>query len=449
MKKRMQKVLIFTMTAALLGACSGAGSGGDGNKAKEGQGTEKPVKDITKEPAEIVFYSNNGDPTESFDFRFGDSLRKKFPNYTIKYIMRGQGTNLPELLAAGTRFDIFFTTIGNFENFAFDSAIEYDMTGLIESSKVDLNRFEPTIIDAIKQTSGGKMYALPVFNTNLVLYYNKTLFDKFGVAYPKNGMTWEQVTELSKRLSRSEGGTQYYGFTQSPLHSVRMRQLPIPLADLKTDTPTINTDDRWKTYFQTVFINPTSEPTVQDTLLKENKVPSAAEFAKTKNVAMFNYISSLMTVWEKEFKELDWDMVSMPTFKEMPGIGSQSYPAYFGITKMAQNKEAAMEVLKYMTSDEFQTELARKGIMPVLKNETIQKEMGKESPFKDKNWSAVFYNKFAPIPPLVPYEAQLAGVYQSYGTKAQIGTLDLNTAMRQAEEDAKKQIADFKQKQVK
>ncbi|GAA3413674.1 ABC transporter substrate-binding protein [Paenibacillus hodogayensis] len=448
MKKSLHMIVMLTMTAALLGACSG-GAGTNDGKESEGQGAEKPVKDITKEPAEIIFYSNNGDPTESFDYRFGDSIRKKFPNYTIKYIMKGQGTNLPELLASGTRFDIFFQTIGNFESSAFDNGIEYDMSGLIASSKLDLNRFEPSIIEAIKQTSGGKMFALPISNTNLILYYNKSLFDKFGAAYPKDGMTWEQVTELSKKLSRNEGGTQYYGLTQSSTHSVRMRQLSIPLADLKTDTPSINTDDRWKTFFQTVFINPTQEASVKEAISKENKVPSAAEFAKTKNVAMFNYVSTLMTVWEKEFKELDWDMVSMPTFQDMPGIGSQSYPAYFGITKMAQNKEAAMEVLKYMVSDEFQTELARKGIMPVLKNEAIQKEMGKDSPFKDKNWGAVFYNKFAPIPPLVAYEAQLAGVYQAYGTKAQIGTVDLNTAMRQAEEDAKKQIADFKQKQGK
>jgi multiple sugar transport system substrate-binding protein len=434
--------LAMTAIAALLSACSGTGTKEGGTLEAGTNPSKVEEKDITAEPAEIVFYSNNGDSTESFDYRFGDMLRKKFPNYTIKYIMRGQGTNLPDLLAAGTRFDIFFTTIGNFENYAFGSAIEYDMTELIAKHKVDLNRFEPTIIDAIRQSSGGKMYALPVFNTNLVLYYNKSLFDRFGAGYPKDGMTWQQTTEMAKKLNRSDGGTQYFGFTQSSTHSVRMRQIPIPLQDA-SGAPTIHTDGRWKTFFQTVFIDPTHEASVREMMQKNNKVPALAEFAKEKTVAMFNYLSSLMMVWEKEFKELDWDMVSMPTFADQPGVGSASYPAYFGITKMAQNKEAAMEVLKYMTSDEFQAELARKGSMPVLKNDAIQKEMGKSSPFKDKNWGALFYHKFAAIPPLSAYEAQLASIYQSYGTKAQIGTLDLNTAMREAEEESKKKLAEW------
>jgi multiple sugar transport system substrate-binding protein len=215
---------------------------------------------------------------------------------------------------------------------------------------------------------------------------------------------------------------------------------------MKTDTPTINTDERWKKLFQTTFLDPVQEPSAQEALKKTNKIPDANDFVKTKNVAMFGYMSHLVQTWEEQFKGIDWDFVSFPTFKEMPGVGSQSYPSYFGITKMAKNKEAAMEVLKYMASDEFQTELARKGLIPVLKDQAVLQQLGKESPFKDKNWKSVFHNKFAPIPALSPIEGELAGVYTSYATKAQIGTVDLNTALRQAEEDAKKKIAEYKQR---
>lgn len=452
-KQSWNALLTFTLIGALLASCSGEGTGGgskgaqpqsEGKKADGNVSEKKP--DVASEPAEIVFYSNNGDPVESFDYKFGNSLRNKFPNYTIKYIMRGQGTNLPDLLAAGTRFDIFFQTIGNFENYAFGSDIQYDMTELIATRGVNLSRFEPTIIDAVKQASGGKLYALPITTTNLVLYYNKTIFDKFGVAYPNDGMTWDEVNELAKKLTRNDGGTQYIGYTHSPTHSIRMNQLSLGTTDLKTDTPTINTDERWKKFFQTTFLDPVQEPSAQETLKKTNKIPDANDFVKTKNVAMFGYMSHLVQTWEEQFKGIDWDFVSLPTFKEMPGVGSQSYPSYFGITKMAKHKEAAMEVLKYMASDEFQAELARKGLIPVLKDQSVLQQLGKESSLKDKNWKSVFHNKFAPIPALSPIEAELAAVYTSYATKAQIGTLDLNTALRQAEEDAKKKIAEYKQR---
>lgn len=438
-------LMLVMVVSVVLSACSG--SGGETTAQKPGPSSSPSSAANTPqpsgEPAEVVFYSNNGDPVESFDLRFGNLLRKKFPNYTIKYIMKGPGTNLPELIASGTRFDIFFQTIGNFENFAFASDIQFDMSDLVQKHKVDLSRFEPTLIDAVKQASGGKLYALPIFNNNLVLYYNKSLFDKFGVEYPRDGMTWDQIAEISKKLTRNDGGTQYVGFTHSPSHSVRMMQLSVPSADLKANTPTINTDDRWKRYFQTVFVAPSQEPSLLNLMQSTNKIPIIDDFVKTKNIAMINYVSSLITVWEEQFKSMDWDIVSMPTFNELPGVGSQSYPSYFGITKMAKNKDAAMDVLNYMVSDEFQTELARIGTMPVLKSEAIQKELGKKSIYKDKNWKSVFYNKFAVIPPKASYEADIAGIYASYGTKVQIGSLDMNTALRQAEEDAKKRIAEL------
>ncbi|MDF2652919.1 MAG: hypothetical protein K0Q73_8724 [Paenibacillus sp.] len=47
-------------------------------------------------------------------------------------------------------------------------------------------------------------------------------------------------------------------------------------------------------------------------------------------------------------KELNWDIVSLPTIKGQPAVGSQSYPSYYGITKRAQNKDASAQVLKYL-----------------------------------------------------------------------------------------------------
>lgn len=401
--------------------------------------------DEANEKAEVIFYSSNNDPVESFDYRFGDSLRKKFPNYTIRYIQSEKGFTLPEMVAAGTRFDIFFHSIGNFEGNAFPNGIESDMTDLIEKHEVNLNRFEPTIIEAVRQASGGKMYGLPVFTNNLVLYYNKSLFDRFGVPYPKDGMTWEETMEFAKKLTRNEGGVQYYGFTHSPAHTIRMNPLSIPNADLKNDTPTINKDEKWKLFFETLFVDPMRMLGYLEAMKKTNRLPDINSFVKDKNVAMYAYLSSLIYVWADQMKDVEWDIVSLPTFKDQKGIGSQSYPSYFGITKMAQNRDAAMKVLKHMVSEEFQTELSKKGIMPVLSDTTIQNRLGEESPYKDRHFAAVFYNKFAPIPNKGLYDLQLVSAYTSAGTNIALDKMDMNTSLRTAEQDAQKQIDIYKQ----
>ncbi|MDF2658300.1 MAG: extracellular solute-binding protein family 1 [Paenibacillus sp.] len=441
--------LTFKRTAAacslaiMLGACSNGGTESNPGTAANPESVNPAVSEAGKEPAEVIFYSNNNDTVESFDNRFGDALRKKFPNYTIRYIQSQKGFTLPEMIASGTRFDIFFQSIGNFEGNAFPNGIQYDMTELLNRHKVDLGKFEPSIIESVRQASGGKLYGLPVFTNNLVLYYNKTLFDKFGVEYPKDGMTWDQLTELSKKMSRDDGGKTFYGYARSPDHLIRMNALSIPMADLNTDTPTINTDERWKTFMNSL-VAPSQDALTMDYMNKTGKILGLEDFAVNQNVALFPYLASYVYVGQEQLKGLDWDMVSLPSLQ--PGIGSQSYPSYFGITNMAKNKDAAMEVLKYMVSEEFQSQLAKKGIMPVLQNADLQKQLGQESPFKAKNFSAMFFNKFAPIPPKALYDAQLVSVYLKYAQQAQIGKMDLNTALRSAEEEAKKTIADYKSK---
>jgi multiple sugar transport system substrate-binding protein len=397
-------------------------------------------------PVDIVIYSTSSDPVESFNYRYGDPLRKKFPNYNIKYIQSQKGTTLPEMLASRTSFDIFYHTIGNFESWMLPNGLEYDMSELVKKHGIDLNRVEPTIIDAVKQASGGKLYGLPVSTSNMVMYYNKALFDKFGVAYPRDGMTWDEIVDISKKMTRNEDGIQYFGFTQSLGHTQKLNQLSVPAVDLKTESPTINQDERWKRLYKLFLSDMISEPGYQTNMQQSGKAPDLITFAKDYRVAMFPYLSSLYYAWPEEMKAFDWDMVSLPTFKDLPNVGSQSYPLYFGVTKLSKQPDAAMELIKYMLSDEYQLELAKKGIMPVLKNQTIQESLGSESPFKAKNLKAIYLNKFAPIPPKPLYDAQVLEVFMNHGIQYQLGKVDLNTALRNAEEEAKKKIAEFKSK---
>jgi multiple sugar transport system substrate-binding protein len=73
----------------------------------------------------------------------------------------------------------------------------------------------PTTIDIQKGFADGGTYGMPVSTTSGALFHNKDLFDKFGVPYPKDGMTWDVLYELAKKMTRNEGGVQYKGFTFS------------------------------------------------------------------------------------------------------------------------------------------------------------------------------------------------------------------------------------------
>src|SRR5262249_41996993 len=58
-----------------------------------------------------------------------------------------------------------------------------------------------------------KLYALPIDNGSEAVYYNKELFDKAGVPYPKNDWTWDDLLDKARRLTRTDDPTRpVYGF---------------------------------------------------------------------------------------------------------------------------------------------------------------------------------------------------------------------------------------------
>jgi multiple sugar transport system substrate-binding protein len=422
---------------SFLTACSGNGSGTGNN------GDGSVTKTTPAEPSEVIFYTNNGTTEELFNSSFGDALRKKFPNYTIKFIGRvGQSNNMPEMVATNTRFDIYYSSIGNFENNMFPYNIQYDMSDLIKKHKVDLTRFEPAIIDGIVKSSGGKLYALPVFTDTLVLYYNKSLFNKFNVPYPKDGMSWDEILELARKLTQVDGGIKYTGLTFIPVYTFFMNPLSIPAVEEATGKPTINTDARWETFFQTLAINPTEISGIRDYYANMKSILEIIDgFQKTETIAMVPYVAG----WANSMPDnMDWDMVTLPSFKGQTGISAQPYSYYFGITNMAKDKDAAMEVLNYLVSDEMQTTLAKRGSLPVIKSTDVRNTLGKDSKYKDKHWQAAFANKFAPVPYKGIYEVPVLAIYADYATKVMRGDMDVNTARRLAEEAAIKTLAELK-----
>ncbi|WP_199613917.1 ABC transporter substrate-binding protein [Paenibacillus alkalitolerans] len=418
-----------------------------GSTANEAEGGSVKESATSDEKLTLYVHSNSGDSVESWNERFGNALKEKFPNYSIEYIPKTKEVGLKELITAGQRIDIFWESIGGFSTYLLGHDLQYDMSELIEKHEIDMTRFESTAVEAIKQISGeNKIYGIPVFNNTMVMYYNKDLFDKFGVDYPTDGMTWTEAAELSKKLTRTEGDKIYAGLSSSETHMLLMNQLSIPFVDPKTQKATLDQDERWRQFYETVFVQPAVGPGYREYMqAHENKLPNRKDFLEAQDLAMFGWLSSIIFVFPEEFSKMNWDMVSMPTFDEAPGIGTQAYPTYFSVTNMAENKDAAMEVIKYLVSDEMQTSLSKMGVMPVINDEAIQKMFGEESMFRGKNFSAAFYNKFAPIPYKSEHDRKVVTPYAKAAPKVVLEG-DFNTIFRTYAEESNQKITDTKTK---
>ena len=99
----MKATSIFA-SASILFLLSACGTSAPTDSAEK----QPSDSNLAGKPADLIFVSASADSVESFDDRFGNALRKKFPNFNIQYV-KGK---IPELLAAGQPMDIVWDSIG-------------------------------------------------------------------------------------------------------------------------------------------------------------------------------------------------------------------------------------------------------------------------------------------------------------------------------------------------
>src|SRR5690625_1996906 len=94
---------------------------------------------------------------------------------------------------------------------------------------------------------------IPMFPVNIdnsAMLYNKDIFDLMGVDYPEDGMTWDEVIDLAKEVTREVDGVQYRGLATMPA-TFFLTQLSLYYVDPETEEPVVNRSE-WKQGFETL-----------------------------------------------------------------------------------------------------------------------------------------------------------------------------------------------------
>lgn len=113
------------LAVAALTATTACGTDSEGNQVDQGSSP-----DTTKqlEPAELTFYSTtNNFKVESFDERYGNKIREKFPNYKINYIVQEDAQTLPNLIATGQSIDVLLSSIGHTSAYLINLNMQHDI----------------------------------------------------------------------------------------------------------------------------------------------------------------------------------------------------------------------------------------------------------------------------------------------------------------------------------
>ncbi|MCS7458906.1 extracellular solute-binding protein [Paenibacillus doosanensis] len=432
MATRLFRTSIYTLSAlaVLTGCTMPAAAPGDPLADKQSPGPSSPDNEIFIYTVYPVFGKE-----DVWEKQVGQFLKKKFPELTFKHAQwDNPGRQYQDLIAAGTVPDIIFDNPGmNYQRYILKNDLQYDMSDLIKKYNFDTSQLNPAFMAQIQRLSPeGKMYGLPFMSGEFVLFYNKDIFDKFGVDYPKDGMTYDEIYEMAKKLTRVEGERTYKGYQQHPGLYMTYNQLSLSPLSLTEDKAELSSPG-WKKLVDNLrrFYE-----------IPANQFTSVDDFPKG-NMAMTVHVSGKIVQWYEQNKNLNFDIASMPSFADAPGVKAQPNINVAYITKQSTKKDQAFQVIQYLLSEEMQINYAKDGNIGALQTPKVQEAFGKNLPqMQGKHAQAIFYGKNA-MPPaarapgLTYIDVPVHNVFQPLIFSE---SKDSVTALRMVEEAATKAI---------
>ncbi|WP_079909241.1 ABC transporter substrate-binding protein [Paenibacillus sp. 32352] len=426
MKKSVSRTILFTSSLALLAGCTSSPVVEDNPTTPKSSPNELFI--YTVYPAYFA-------KEENFDKQIGQFLKKKFPDITIKHVHWDKGREYKDLIAAGTIPDIILdNTRMNVQRYIFDNDLQYDIGDLVKKYNFDTSKLNPAQVAQMKNlTPEGTLFGLPYNNNDFLLFYNKDIFDKFGVDYPKDGMTYDEIYELAKKLTRVEGEVTYKGYSQNPGHYMNYNQLSLSPLSLKEDKASLNTPE-WKKVVDNMrrFYD-----------IPANQFDTVEVFASKGNIAMAVATVDHLVSFVEQNKNLNFDVVSVPSFSEAPNTRYQPNLYSMYITKQSTKKDLAFQAMAAILSEEHQVELAKEGVIVPMESKAVQEAFGQNlSQMRGKNTKAIFNGKTA-MPPaaraagLLWYDVPMQNVFAPLIFKE---SKDSVTALRMIEEQSTKAI---------
>lgn len=390
-RKRSLLVFIFILITGLFIGCSNKGSDEDVQaNANNNEDEEIVYKDFSDEEVTLKIATPWGE--EYFMDRIGDYAEENLTHIEIEHIdWDGSVSSLEEHYANDIVPDVFLTFTGQSPLEELDSVFGLD--DMLEQYNVDLDHIQPSILDEIRsRDKDNRLVGIPQEVGAIGLYYNKEIFDLFGISHPDpdESMTWEELFELASKMTDERNGTKYCGLEMGGLAITPLHQLSASFTDPETGEVLLTKDPKFTKYMDLIsqFYN-----------IHGNQ-DEDCDFAGKTTAMMVGWHGFLhqMIGGETEEEVIEYksvfDVVPLPTWYDLPGVAPSPRGVQpWAINNHSENKEAALQFLLMGASEEYQLELARIGTPSVLSTaESIEQYGADNELYADKNTAALFKN---------------------------------------------------------
>jgi multiple sugar transport system substrate-binding protein len=432
---RAAGVMLLALSSAIAGCSQGPEAAAPGTGNVKAEDTKPSPVELKPVELTVLYQTTEAD----FNKSIAEPLRKVYPHITLNQVT----DEVDILISAGQIPDVIGLAQGSLAFLTGKNLLE-DLNPLIKKHNFDVNRLRPDVLEGVKSfSSKGEFLYMPRRISGVAMYYNKDIFDKFGVPYPKDNMTWEETVELARKLTRTQDSVMYRGFDMGIPYMYFNNQLSLPFVDPIKETALLDTPGwiKWMTAMNAFYTIPGAE------LTNENYNKALDGFTKQKTIAMA--VQPGIPKGLKDNPGMNFDLVTMPTFKDMPNTGVQLNTPFWAVSTTSKNKDDAFRFISYFLSDEVQTQDAMNDILniPVLMDPAVLSKLGQNDPaYKGKNVSALYKLKIAPPAKSTNYDALARTALEKALRDVFQHGKDVNTALREAQEAANRAIEAEKKK---
>lgn len=348
MKKILKLSTLFALIATIVfsfAACAGGGVGGGGTSSKNlfRIGIEERADENEMMTSLIAgFKKENPDVTIEMKTEVYSG------NYSDKLISQASAGALPDL------FFTLDTLVGYFAS----KKITVDLSDYFQTYGFSTDLIYEEVAQVGKV--GEEIHMLGREYSQVVVYYNKAIFDAAGQSYPTESWTWNDMISAARQLVQKDGNV----VTRA---GIDMR-LNWPVTMLQYFTGKNGTILNAEGSAGSINAEARSAYTELRDLVKEGVILDT--FGNTglsfmsSNVGMYFGVRSDAPTVNKSLAE--WDVVHVPDMdNHVVSLGASGY----SVSALSPHKELAIRFLFYIMSESGQTILAKSGnVVPALKS---------------------------------------------------------------------------------
>lgn len=450
MKKRRLTALSLAVVTA---AASLAGCGGGSKPAETTAAADKAAEttaaaggETTTAAAEasgekVKLTVSVWDNASSPQFQaMADAFMEKNPNVEVELIdtqADEYNNKITVMLAGGdTDPDVIMVKDADTQVSMKEKNQLLDLTDYIAKDGVDLSLYNGA---AEQLQMDGKQYTLPFRRDWYVLFYNKDLFDKAGVEYPKDDMTWDEYEALAKQMTSGEGSAKVYG-----THNHTWMALVANWA-LQDGKNTLLSEDYsfLKPYYEQA-IRMQDEGVLQSYAnLKTGSIHYISVFEQQQcaMVPMGSWFIATLIKDKKDGKfDFNWGVTKIPHPQGVEAGSTVGSVTPIAINAKTDVPDTAWDFVKFATSEEGAEILADNSVFPAISSAAVTDKLSSIEGFPEDGKTALEVKSFVFDRPLDAKMASVRKVIEEEHDLIMIGEEDIDTGIANMNQRAKEAL---------